>query len=167
MVLLVAAGLHTFLTRKTSKPPKWMGELETAHPKLAFRLGFLLLGVFPTDILTAIAVGGSVAGHNDAWWRVLPFVFLTLLVVPAASRPWRSPSVCCLAPWAIRSMSSFGGAEPPWWGRPAIGRLAPARRTFFLRVAHLRLTDELRLGRSILFYLEYAHRSGIGGPSTT
>src|SRR5690349_12564239 len=33
MVLLVAAGIHTFLTRKTSKPPKWMGELEAATPK--------------------------------------------------------------------------------------------------------------------------------------
>jgi threonine/homoserine/homoserine lactone efflux protein len=79
MVLLLTAGLHTFLTRKTSKPPKWMGELETAKPKRAFRLGFLLLGVFPTDILTSVAVGGSVARHHDPWWHVLPFVLLTLL----------------------------------------------------------------------------------------
>ena len=79
MVLLLGAGLHTFLTRKTSKPPKWMGELETATPKRSFRLGFLLLGVFPTDILTSIAVGGSLARHGDPWWHVLPFVLLTLL----------------------------------------------------------------------------------------
>ena len=79
MVLLIAAGAHTFLTRKTSKPPKWMGELETARPKMAFRLGFLLLGVFPTDILTSIAVGGSVAKNGDPWWHVLGFVLLTLL----------------------------------------------------------------------------------------
>jgi cytochrome c biogenesis factor len=65
MVLLVAAGLHTFLTRKTSKPPKWMGKLETAQPKLAFQLGFLLLGLFPTDILTSFAVGGTLARHGD------------------------------------------------------------------------------------------------------
>ena len=79
MVLLLAAGAHTYLTRKTSKPPKWMGELETEQPKGSFRLGFLLLGVFPTDILTSIAVGGSVAGDGDPWWQVLPFVLLTLL----------------------------------------------------------------------------------------
>jgi threonine/homoserine/homoserine lactone efflux protein len=85
MVLLVAAGVHTFLTRKTSKPPKWMGELETAKPKGCFRLGFLLLGVFPTDILTSIAVGGSLARHGDPWWHVLPFVLLTLLFVAAPS----------------------------------------------------------------------------------
>src|SRR5207342_3423660 len=79
MVLLVAAGIHTFLTRKTSKPPKWMGELETSTPKRSFRLGFLLLGVFPTDILTSIAVGGSFARNGDPWWHVLSFVLLTLL----------------------------------------------------------------------------------------
>jgi threonine/homoserine/homoserine lactone efflux protein len=81
MVLLVAAGLHTYLTRKTSKPPKWMGELETANERRSFRLGFLLLGVFPTDILTSVAVGGSVARHGDPWWHVLSFVLLTLLFI--------------------------------------------------------------------------------------
>ncbi|HEY7629788.1 MAG TPA: GAP family protein [Thermoleophilaceae bacterium] len=85
MVLLVAAGVHTFLTRKTSKPPKWMGKLEEAKPKGAFKLGFLLLGVFPTDILTSIAVGGTVARHHESWWHVLPFVLLTLLFLALPS----------------------------------------------------------------------------------
>jgi threonine/homoserine/homoserine lactone efflux protein len=85
MVLLIAAGVHTFLTRKTSKPPKWMGRLESAHPKGSFKLGFLLLGVFPTDILTSIAVGGSVAGNGDPWWQVLPFVVLTLIFLAVPS----------------------------------------------------------------------------------
>jgi threonine/homoserine/homoserine lactone efflux protein len=85
MVLLLGAGLHTFLTRKTSKPPKWMGKLEEAKPKGSFKLGFLLLGVFPTDILTSIAVGGSVARHHDPWWEVLPFVLLTLLFLALPS----------------------------------------------------------------------------------
>jgi threonine/homoserine/homoserine lactone efflux protein len=85
MVLLLAAGLHTFLTRKTSKPPKWMGKLEDAKPKGAFKLGFLLLGVFPTDILTSFAVGGSVARHHDTWFEVLPFVLMTLLFLALPS----------------------------------------------------------------------------------
>jgi hypothetical protein len=85
MVLLVAAGLHTFLTRKTSKPPKWMGKLETAQPKLAFQLGFLLLGLFPTDILTSFAVGGTLARHGDPWWHVLPFLAVTLLLLAVPS----------------------------------------------------------------------------------
>src|SRR5207342_853786 len=85
ILLLLAAGTHTFLTRKTSKPPKWMGELETAGPKRSFRLGFLLLGVFPTDILTSIAVGGSLARNDDPWWQVLPFVMLVLLFLALPS----------------------------------------------------------------------------------
>ncbi|MGE0068329.1 MAG: GAP family protein, partial [Solirubrobacterales bacterium] len=73
------------LTRKTSKPPKWMGKLETAEPKLSFRLGFLLLGIFPTDILTSLAVGGTIAGNGDPWWQVLPFVAMVMLFVASPS----------------------------------------------------------------------------------
>jgi hypothetical protein len=49
LVLLVAAGINVFRTRKTAEPPKWMGKLQTATPKVSFGLGFLLLGVFPTS----------------------------------------------------------------------------------------------------------------------
>jgi Sap, sulfolipid-1-addressing protein len=86
LVLLLAAALHTFLTRKEEKePPKWMGKLQTATPRFSFRLGFLLLGVFPTDILTSVAVGGYLAGQEDPLWHFLPFLALTLalLALPA------------------------------------------------------------------------------------
>jgi threonine/homoserine/homoserine lactone efflux protein len=81
LVLLVAAAFHVFHVRKTSQPPKWMGKLETASPKSSFRLGFLLLGVFPTDLLTSIAVGSFLSRHGDPWWHLLPFVLMTLLFV--------------------------------------------------------------------------------------
>lgn len=81
LVLLVAAAIHAFLTRKTAEPPKWMGKLQTATPKFSFRLGFLLLGVFPTDILTSFAVGSYVAAQGDSWWHLLPFVALTVLLL--------------------------------------------------------------------------------------
>jgi Sap, sulfolipid-1-addressing protein len=79
LVLLVLAALHTFLTRKTSKPPKWMGKLQSASPRFCFTLGFLLLGFFPTDLLTSVAVGTYLAAHGDPWWHALPFIALTLL----------------------------------------------------------------------------------------
>ena len=81
LVLLAAAAVYKFLTRKTAEPPKWMGKLQTADPKLSFKLGFLLLGVFPTDILTAWAVGTYLASHGDPWWHYLPFVLTTLLFI--------------------------------------------------------------------------------------
>ena len=81
LVLLVAAALDKFIRRKQSEPPKWMGKLETAHARFSFRLGFLLLGVFPTDILTSWAVGTYLSNHGDPWWHLLPFVLLTLLLL--------------------------------------------------------------------------------------
>jgi len=81
MVLLVAAAIHKYVTRKQSKPPSWMGKLEQEQPKGAVKLGFLLLGVFPSDILTAIAVGGYASTHGEPWWHLFGFIGLTLLFV--------------------------------------------------------------------------------------
>ena len=85
LVLLVAAALRTFLKRKESEPPKWMGKLQTASPRFSFRLGFLLLGVFPTDIFTSFAVGTYLASHGDPWWDLLPFLLLTVLFLALPS----------------------------------------------------------------------------------
>ncbi len=85
VVLLLAAMVFVFRRRKQSAPPKWMGRLQTATPRLTFVLGFLLLGFFPSDIITSIGVGAHLANHGDPWWHVLPFVFfaLFLLALPA------------------------------------------------------------------------------------
>jgi threonine/homoserine/homoserine lactone efflux protein len=82
--LLVVLAVRVFLQRNKAEPPKWMGKLETATPKFSFTLGFLLLGVFPTDILTSITVGSRLAGHGDPWWHGLGFVLVTLffLAIP-------------------------------------------------------------------------------------
>ena len=79
LLLLAFAAWHTYHTRKTSKPPKWMGKLEDATPRMSFRLGFLLLGLFPTDIATNIVVGSHLARSGDPWWYCLPFVLLVVL----------------------------------------------------------------------------------------
>jgi hypothetical protein len=68
-------------TDEEAEPPKWMGRLQTASPRFSFRLGFLLLGVFPTDILTSWAVGTYLSTHDDPWWQLLPFLLLTLLLL--------------------------------------------------------------------------------------
>jgi hypothetical protein len=81
IVVLVAAAIHKYVTRKQSKPPAWMGKLESAKPKGSFKLGFLLLGVFPSDLLTSIAVGGYAATHGEPWWHLFGFIGLTLLFV--------------------------------------------------------------------------------------
>ena len=79
LVLLLATMGLRLPTRKTAEPPKWMGKLQTASPRFSFLLGFLLLGVFPTDILTSVVVGSSLSSHGTPWWHILPFLLLTLL----------------------------------------------------------------------------------------
>jgi hypothetical protein len=79
LALLLFAMFHTFRTRKTAEPPKWMGKLQTATPKFSFQLGFLLLGVFPSDLITSISVGSFLTAGDDPFWYYLPFLGLTLL----------------------------------------------------------------------------------------
>jgi uncharacterized membrane protein YhaH (DUF805 family) len=81
LVLLLAAAFYVFHRRKTAEPPKWMGELQTASPKLSFKLGLLLLGVFPTDILTSTAVGFHLARDDQPWYYSLTFVLLTTFMI--------------------------------------------------------------------------------------
>jgi hypothetical protein len=85
LALLVFAMVHQFRGRHQTEPPKWMGRLEGATPKLAFVLGFLLLGVFPSDLVTSISVGSHLADRGDSWWQLVPFISLMalLLALPA------------------------------------------------------------------------------------
>jgi Sap, sulfolipid-1-addressing protein len=85
LALLVFAMVYVYRGRTNTEPPRWMGKLQTATPKFAFTLGFLLLGFFPSDLVTSITVGAHLARDGDPWWHILPFVGLTLvlLAVPA------------------------------------------------------------------------------------
>jgi Sap, sulfolipid-1-addressing protein len=79
LALLLFAMVHNYLGRKTSEPPKWMGRLQRATPKTTLVLGFLLLGFFPSDLITSFSVGGFIAHNGDSFLDALPFIGLTLL----------------------------------------------------------------------------------------
>lgn len=79
LALLLYGMVHAYRTRKTAEPPKWMGRLQTATPKFCFVLGFLLLGIFPSDLITSISVGSFLSVKGDPWWHYLTFLALTLL----------------------------------------------------------------------------------------
>lgn len=79
--LLLVAMVSVYLSREEAEPPKWMGKLTTATPRFAFRLGFLLLGVFPTDIVTAVSVGSYLAAQGLPFTDALGFLTLTLLLL--------------------------------------------------------------------------------------
>jgi Sap, sulfolipid-1-addressing protein len=81
LAILAVLMVYVFLNREKSEPPKWMGRLQTATPTFAFVLGLLLLGVFPTDILTSVTVGARLANEGSPWIDGLPFIFITLLLL--------------------------------------------------------------------------------------
>jgi threonine/homoserine/homoserine lactone efflux protein len=81
VALLLLLMVRTYLRRKDTRTPKWMGKLQSADAAWSFRLGLLLFLVMPTDILTMVTVGASLARRGDPWWQALPFVVLTLLLV--------------------------------------------------------------------------------------
>ena len=81
LVLLVLVAIRTYIKREESQPPQWMGKLQGAEPKFSFKLGFLLLGVFPTDILTSVAVGQYLANHDSPWWHCAVFIGVTLFLL--------------------------------------------------------------------------------------
>jgi hypothetical protein len=83
LALLLFALVRTYLGRDESEPPKWMGKLQTVTPKAAFVLGFLLLGFFPSDLVTSVSIGAFLAHHGDPYWQALPFVLFTLLLLAA------------------------------------------------------------------------------------
>lgn len=83
LVLLLFAMYHTYTKRDESEPPKWMGKLQNATPKATLVLGFLLLGFFPSDLITSISVGTFIAHQGDPYLNALPFILFTLLLLGA------------------------------------------------------------------------------------
>ena len=81
IALLLFAMVHNYRDRNTSEPPKWMGKLQSATPKTTLVLGFLLLGFFPSDLVTSISVGSFLAHNGDSYLQALPFIGFTLLLL--------------------------------------------------------------------------------------
>lgn len=83
LALLLFAMVHNYRGRNTSEPPKWMGKLQSATPKTTLVLGFLLLGFFPSDLVTSFSVGSFLAHNGDTYLQALPFIVFTLLLLGA------------------------------------------------------------------------------------
>lgn len=81
LVALLFAMVHTYTTRADAEPPKWMRTMETATTRFSFKIGFFLLGFFPTDIFTSVAVGSYLVATDAPLIYAAPFVFLTLGVL--------------------------------------------------------------------------------------
>ncbi|WP_141580867.1 GAP family protein [Actinomadura sp. WMMA1423] len=80
IALLLAAILRNYVKRATIEPPKWLGSLMSAGPRLAFKTGLLLIILMPSDILIMLTVGANLEQHKEGVGGAAVFVGATLLV---------------------------------------------------------------------------------------
>jgi len=80
IALLLFLVVRVYLRRKATDPPAWMGKLQTATPRFSFKLGLMLYGLMPTDIITMVTVGGWLATNNAPLWQAFPFIGVTVLL---------------------------------------------------------------------------------------
>jgi hypothetical protein len=78
--LLLALAIRMYLNRETAEPPKWMGALLQASPRKALTMGFLLIFVMPTDIVSMMTVAVNLEQSGDSLSAAVPFLALTLLI---------------------------------------------------------------------------------------
>jgi hypothetical protein len=78
--LLIFVAIKTYIGRETAKPPKMLGRLQEADPKLAFKTGLLLIGLFPSDVLVLLTVGINLAQSDSGVVDALPFIAATILI---------------------------------------------------------------------------------------
>jgi hypothetical protein len=80
LALLAVLAVLVYQRRTRTEPPRWMSKLQTASPGFAFRLGFLLFLLMPTDVVTVCTVAASLVVQGSPLWKAVPFVLLTLLL---------------------------------------------------------------------------------------
>jgi threonine/homoserine/homoserine lactone efflux protein len=78
--LLIAAAVKSYVQRETAEPPRWMGALQNADPRRAFRTGLLLIWLMPSDIIIMLTVGVNLEHNDTSLLAALPFIAATALV---------------------------------------------------------------------------------------
>ena len=78
--LLVFLSIKNYVRRETIEPPGWLGTLQNAKPRTAFRTGLLLLSVFPSDFVILVTVGVNLAQNNASLLTAVPFIAATIFI---------------------------------------------------------------------------------------
>jgi len=72
--LLVLLAIKNYVRRETIEPPRWLGTLQNAEPRTAFRTGLLLITLMPSDLIIKLTVGTNLAQNNSGFLAALPFI---------------------------------------------------------------------------------------------
>ncbi len=80
VALLLLAAVRSYLGRATAEPPKWLGKLQTAGPREAFRFGLLLIFLMPTDVVIMLTTGIHLEGEGKSLVDASLFFAATVLI---------------------------------------------------------------------------------------
>jgi hypothetical protein len=80
VALLALYAFRTYRHRATAEPPKLLGKMVGATPRLAFQAGFLLVTLFPSDVIVLLTVGLHLGTLDQSVIEALPFIGLTTLI---------------------------------------------------------------------------------------
>jgi threonine/homoserine/homoserine lactone efflux protein len=78
--LLILGAIKNYVGRETAEPPKWLGKLQQAGPREAFKTGLLVILLMPSDIIIMLTVGMNIEHNNAGLVNAMPFIFMTLIV---------------------------------------------------------------------------------------
>ena len=78
--LLVFLAIKNYVRRESIEPPRWLGTLQNAEPRTAFKTGLLLLSVFPSDFVVLLTVGTNLAQNNASLLAAVPFIVATVFI---------------------------------------------------------------------------------------
>lgn len=80
VLALIGLSIWSFMGRKTSKPPEWLNNLAGKNQREAFRLGWLVIWLMPTDVLIILTAGIHLARGQQGMAAVIPFIFTVALI---------------------------------------------------------------------------------------
>ena len=77
---LVALAVKNYLGRETAEPPGWLGALQSADSKKAFKTGLLVILLMPSDVIIMLTVAVNLVQSGAGFLAALPFIAATVLV---------------------------------------------------------------------------------------
>ena len=80
LALLAGMTVRTYLNRTTVKLPKWLGTIQSADSKKAFKLGWMLIFLMPADLIIMLSAGLYIKSNDLSLISSVAFALLTALI---------------------------------------------------------------------------------------
>jgi hypothetical protein len=80
VALLAVSAIRNYVNRETVEPPKWLGKLQEADAKQAFRTGLLVVIFMPSDLIVMATVATNLQANDQSLSAAIPFVLATALI---------------------------------------------------------------------------------------